>query len=492
MARTKGTSNNKISPSKQFERQSAVGKLLIYNYWIYLETEGASGWDTKKAGSVGHWSSSQYIHDNIKKGSFYHQGKVSKRHVQWRLPNRRRTVATLYCLSHALHISFQRMAEIAKLLKEQGLKLVRPDKDTTLCIESEGEPADSEPEDTEEAEDSEPEYNMPSSILKTPTPKKRASIMNTPDSYDINRNLARLQLDGPITEQSIQGAISMIMVSGRWSEFDQEHEVNRGYCLMRMLVHSDAALTDFETSWHDEHTFNMKLKWPKYMEKCAMLTTLDTYKVPTDMDDDDANEVVERYPATHRVYDSIGMNVKKMKTAYPDKKMRNEGNFIFEYPMETTKGRVHLDLFEVPINGTKSTTILQILFHEKEESGDAETTSVATTTNRSGTVKFGELSTASLVPSRSLAAAAAALAATGGAPGRPVPGPDRPVPGRPPNRRGPARRGRSRSRKRDENDELELRERPNKMLAITNNVASPSSQTDQSAGPVFDPHFDSL
>eukprot|EP00536_Pseudo-nitzschia_multiseries_P010429 jgi/Psemu1/25953/gm1.25953_g len=86
---------------------------------------------------------------------------------------------------------------------------------------------------------------------------------NKPKINDITRHPKALNINDPVTSQSIKGFVVMIMISGRWWEFNKQAKqavVIHGHCLMFMLVHHDDVLEDFQTSWIDEKTFNIKLQ----------------------------------------------------------------------------------------------------------------------------------------------------------------------------------------------------------------------------------------
>ena len=79
MARTKGSKNirKQSQPSAQFEQLDLVRKIIVYNYWLNIHTNGKEGWDHNKAGFVDHYSLSDYIAERVKKKSWYHLGRVS-------------------------------------------------------------------------------------------------------------------------------------------------------------------------------------------------------------------------------------------------------------------------------------------------------------------------------------------------------------------------------------------------------------------------------
>ena len=78
MGRTKGSANKRNqNPEKHFDGLPAIKKLIAYNYWTFLDSQGKEGWDIKKSGSTKHYNQSAFIQDNVEKKSFYHLGKVS-------------------------------------------------------------------------------------------------------------------------------------------------------------------------------------------------------------------------------------------------------------------------------------------------------------------------------------------------------------------------------------------------------------------------------
>ena len=84
MARTVGSVNKKNTnkpPEVEYEQQPDINKLICYNFYLNLLTQGAKGWNSdpdKKPvpASVDHYRSSQYILSALSLNQFKHRAKV--------------------------------------------------------------------------------------------------------------------------------------------------------------------------------------------------------------------------------------------------------------------------------------------------------------------------------------------------------------------------------------------------------------------------------
>ena len=74
----------------------------------------------------------------------------------------------------------------------------------------------------------------------------------------------------------------------------------KGHILLRILLHNG------DISWHDDHTFIVRIKWPKFMKKVLMMTTLDKIA------DSDGKDI-DCFPKGHKIYNSLGNNVAGLK-----------------------------------------------------------------------------------------------------------------------------------------------------------------------------------
>ena len=185
------------------------------------------------------------------------------------------------------------MSTIAQLLAQEGLILSRPDVNEPPSITetagralpyeesensgaseneaSEEEVFEEEPFESEasESEDLVTAVTMPPKpILKKSTPKKRVSL-------GIEEELSNMAISSPVIRQTVKGLLPAPMLSGRWQEFNHKTDTMEGFTLMRMLIHNGSKDVDFELSWEDNRTFRVRVKWPKFMVKCLMMTSLD-------------------------------------------------------------------------------------------------------------------------------------------------------------------------------------------------------------------------
>ena len=64
-------------PHSIYRNHPLPKQIACYNFWLYLNTAGAKGWNPhENCGSVNHRRSSQYLIDNIKRNSWPKIGKV--------------------------------------------------------------------------------------------------------------------------------------------------------------------------------------------------------------------------------------------------------------------------------------------------------------------------------------------------------------------------------------------------------------------------------
>ena len=263
------------------------------------------------------------------------------------------------------------MSDIATLLAKEGLTLSRPEaneppsiNDTAFAIRNEASEnsgaSESEASETEasenEASENEDQVTMPpKSILKTSTPKKRVSL-------GIENELSNMAISSPIIRQTVKGYFPAPMLSGRWEEFNHKTDTMEGFTLMRMLIHNGSKDVDFELTWEDNRTFRVRVKWPKFMVSCLMMTSMDVRE-----EADNLGQVfeVENFPPGHKVYDSMGANAKLMKEENGED-IVSDGVFIFESDMDVDK--YETQLFQVPVNADEEGTILQIVFNHVNES----------------------------------------------------------------------------------------------------------------------------
>ena len=76
--------------------------------------------------------------------------------------------------------------------------------------------------------------------------------------------------------QAISGNLSCPLHSGQWEHFDFEHDQIYAYVLMQMVIITGVLNTnDFQFSFVNKRTFKIRMKWPRYMQKCMMMTSLD-------------------------------------------------------------------------------------------------------------------------------------------------------------------------------------------------------------------------
>jgi len=183
-----------------------------------------------------------------------------------------------------------------------------------------------------------------------PKSAKKKKLLNSPDG--ICDHFANLKVAPPI--QTVTGILGYPVLSGKWEEFNHETDEMNVYCLMRMQIHNGVnEKEDFTLSWVDDKTLKIRLKWPQFMTKCMVTTTLD-------MTTDASGQTHPTYPMEHPLYTSMGKNAKALKD---QGSIYSEGFFKFENPMVK---KYEANIFPTDIYGF-STTVLQIKFFEASD-----------------------------------------------------------------------------------------------------------------------------
>ena len=294
------------------------------------------------------------------------------------------------------------MASLVHQLRKEGLTLARPRGQDTPRIEQtvafqESEESASEcetehdssrsestpnfEESASETESEDENYTMvkAKSILKTPTPTKKKRSANV-----LEDSFANMDINGVVTGQTMKGCIPFPMLSGRWEDFYHDTESVEGQVCMRMLLHNGTSVDDFDFSWVDEMTFKIRVKWPTFMMKCLTMTSLDMIADPTAVMG--GTNTIERFPKTHRLNDSMGLNATKLKDE--DRNIWAEGIFTFDKRMDTTK--YEEKLFEADIGNNDKATILQIVFAEEVQHVKKAKKRGTPIHKRSSAIKFGK------------------------------------------------------------------------------------------------------
>ena len=269
------------------------------------------------------------------------------------------------------------MATLAQDLQNRGIRLEDPyqeHKETITSFENRVEgttknppPATEEEEDEdysyeeeeddvlgdyfveeEEEEEEEEVLDQETSLAMVKSPKRKVRKSAT-DA--LSSQMASLKME-PL--QAITGDLSCPLLSGRWETFDHESDTTDAYILMRMVIIDGVKDdSDFELSFRDKRTFRIRMKWPKYMQKCMMMTTLD-------IGIDEEGNSFQAFPAGHQVYTDMGKTAKGLKDESGC--IWSEGLFSFKNDMEMTK--FEPQIFQIPDGGG---TILQVKFTEKPE-----------------------------------------------------------------------------------------------------------------------------
>ena len=111
--------------------------------------------------------------------------------------------------------------------------------------------------------------------------------------------------------------------------------------MMRLYLHPTSNVDDVQLAWINAKTFQVRLRWPIFMQKSLMMVDLDI-----------------DYNASHAVYTSRGKNAKSMRDE--DGNIWSEGIFKFPKAMEDD---FEDKLFVVEVDGQhNSAAILQIVF----------------------------------------------------------------------------------------------------------------------------------
>ena len=207
---------------ERYERLCSFDQLVCYNYWIYLLTGGAEGWDLKKAGFKQHWSHFAPIKARYRHTQFYTLGKS--------------------------------MAALAKEISANGHHLEQPDitppEDNYTQIEEEEGDAFFEEEYGEEEEyDDTEEYIMPTKTIqkkfvvstKMRTPEKSEAVSNDDDP-----------------------TLPYPMVWGSYKTFNLTSRKRFTHILFRVLVHSFMTINDIEFSWVNPWKLKIRVAWPDW------------------------------------------------------------------------------------------------------------------------------------------------------------------------------------------------------------------------------------
>ena len=202
-----------------------------------------------------------------------------------------------------------------------------------------------------EEEEEELQVEEMSKRITKMSPKRKARAANA-DSLALQ--MASLTVNNSI--QAMSGELSCPLLSGRWEVFDFNTDTNKAYVLMRMMIINGLRdQDDFQLSFVDRRTFKIRMKWPKLMQRCMMMTTLD---ISIDAD----GNPFEAFPAGHQVYTDMGKTAKKLKDEGGC--IWSEGLFQFRNDMEMTM--FEPQIFQIPENDGGG-TILQIRFTEAAE-----------------------------------------------------------------------------------------------------------------------------
>ena len=252
------------------------------------------------------------------------------------------------------------MSQLAQKLAKKGCTIEPPDI-ATLTTPS---PAKKQRVEAAKHSSTNTRKMAPSkAIMKTPTPKKlqfAPSSGETESTGNVEQLFSGMTVDEACTLQTIKGVLPYSYVSGRWEDFDYSTDQMHGYALLRILLHSGIKEKDFEFDWEDEYTFVVKLKWPIFMTKVLMTTTLDKQEF---INDKQESSLVDRFPRGHKLYDSMGRNVANLKDEDGD--IWNVGRFTFKRPMKTEQENYEVKVFNVPCDKSGTVVcILQIYFTE--------------------------------------------------------------------------------------------------------------------------------
>ena len=279
------------------------------------------------------------------------------------------------------------MATLARDLQNRGIRLEDPYQENKEVFEAfEREQAAKEPqvEEEEEEEDEDEEYEEEShqvdfdldeyfeeesegeevpeviatmssrrAIVKT-TPKRRTKPVSTDT---LASQMASLSM-GRHSLLPISGDLSCPMLSGRWEMWDFDTETSTAYILMRMVIIDGVKSNDdFQLCFTDKRTFRIRMKWPKFMQKCMMMTSLDIA-----VNADGIGR--ESFPAGHKVYEDMAKGAKSLKD--DSGCIWSEGLFQFKNDMETNM--FEPQIFQIPDGGG---TVLQVKFTEAAEETDS-------------------------------------------------------------------------------------------------------------------------
>ena len=254
--------------------------------------------------------------------------------------------------SHFLSHQSQDMSTLAKHLHSKGIELTNPVAEhnktrSALKLESrkqqvsfDNDTSEEESEQGSEADQdsatvhSEDSIQMPSILKKNPASRPTDSVLE--------EDFSKLDLK----DRGIQhvGNLPHPVLFGKWELWDHDGDVMNKYHMMRLYLHPTSKVGDVQLSWVDSKTFQIRLRWPIFMQKCLMMGGLD-----------------KEFNQEHVVYNSMGENASSMRD--DDDSIWSEGLFKFNHHMEA---EFKDKLFVVEVDHEKNkAAILQIVFEEQ-------------------------------------------------------------------------------------------------------------------------------
>ena len=164
---------------------------------------------------------------------------------------------------------FAKQKELARVKKPTESR-VEESKDQSISDER-SEELELE-EELESEEDVQFEYNQ-SEEEETAIP---ATHMKKKKADELSAQLANLSMkDGPTAPiQIVSGSLLYPMISERWEIFDYDTNDTQAFVLMQTVIHTGVNEDDFELNFVKKNTFRIRLRWPKVMQCCMMMTSL--------------------------------------------------------------------------------------------------------------------------------------------------------------------------------------------------------------------------
>jgi hypothetical protein len=295
----KGLGGRKKAPSRppleEYESLEYHKKLICYNYFQFIVTNGVEGWDPSDAGSVYHQRSSNYLLSLGSDSWFRHLAKqmvtLAQKFASLNQSPPNPTPPPAF--------SSSTLEKNRRLFPASPLPIIR-----AATIQDNKEEQDYRP----------PERNRimqhirspSSSAVGTRTPTKRFDHHGQDD-----------QNDGEEASH-----LSVPTSFGMWKRFNYTTRSTTTRMLIRLILHNGVCANDIQFEWITPRKLKLMVAWPEwfqYAEQMAAFTT-----------DEDGNVL---FPPDHPL--TMDTSERNHQLESEDKRIWDEGYVIFEQDMKT-------------------------------------------------------------------------------------------------------------------------------------------------------------